>query len=179
MAISLRAVLRPYSMLGAIVLIALAGVICGFYLSEWFFSGRAPAQPIAFSHKIHAGDHQIPCLHCHLYAEDSKVAGVPPVAKCMGCHSNIATDRPLIVALNDYWEKQEPIPWVKVHDLPDFVHFSHKRHVRAGLACNTCHGEVEQMEVLRRVSNLQMGWCIQCHQQNAVRFGTDCMTCHK
>lgn len=179
MAISLRSVLMPYFKLGCVIAVTLASAVFGFYVSDWFFAGDAPAQPIAFSHKLHAGDHQIPCLHCHLHAEHSPSAGVPPVSKCMGCHNNIAKDKPLIVTLTDYWDQQQPIPWVKVHDLPDFVHFSHKRHVKAGLACNNCHGEVEKMQVLRKVNNLQMGWCIDCHKNNAVRFGTDCATCHK
>lgn len=136
-----------------------------------------PTQPIAFSHKIHAGDYGIPCLYCHIYAKRSIVAGVPSVQTCFNCHKIIGLDKPEILKILDYWGKKEPIPWVKVYDLPDFVYFSHKRHVRKGIVCQTCHGAVQGMERIRRVSSLEMGWCLECHNQNGV--SRDCAVCHK
>jgi len=138
--------------------------------------GPAPVQPIAFSHKVHAGDNGFPCLYCHQHAAESPVAGVPPVKTCMGCHEAIATDRPEVEKLASYWEEERPIEWVKVYDTPDFVRFTHKRHVRGGVDCTECHGPVTEMTVMRRVSSLSMGWCVGCHKDRGVDI--DCVICH-
>ena len=97
-------------------------------------------------------------MYCHIYADRTPSAGVPSVDKCMGCHKVIATDKPEIIKVAAYWERQEPIPWIKVHDVPDFVHFTHKRHIKAGLTCQECHGAVEKMDRVTRVSTLKMPW---------------------
>jgi hypothetical protein len=141
-------------------------------------------QPIAFSHKIHAGDNQIPCLYCHTYADRSRVAGIPAVETCMGCHKIVGLDKPEVQKIHDYWNKKEPIPWKRVHDLQDFVYFSHKRHVKAGVACENCHGQIAQMDVVEQVSSLQMGWCVTCHESRAqdkeqLTVLKDCATCHQ
>lgn len=162
-----------YSFVGFITFIS------GYILNITYFSDRSPAQPIAFSHRVHAGDNGIPCLYCHNYAGRSTVAGVPPVQRCVGCHVIIKRDAPEIIKLTDYWNRKTPIPWVKVHNLPDFVYFSHKRHVRAGVECSVCHGDVAGMDVVTRVVTLKMGWCLDCHRQRAVKAGSDCWTCHK
>lgn len=169
-------VLKPAAMVG---LVAFIGIFVGYYANAMFFPGTSPVQPIAFSHRIHAGDNQIPCLYCHVQARRSISAGVPSVNKCMGCHAEVATDRPQIRLLAKYWESKQPIPWIKVHDLPDFVHFTHKRHVAAGIECQTCHGPVETMDVVSREAPLKMGLCLNCHRDNEVQHGTDCWTCHK
>ena len=169
-------VLKPAGLLAAVTLL---GLLLGFWANAMFFPGTAPVQPINFSHKIHAGDFEIPCMYCHVQARRSITAGVPSVSKCVGCHSQVATERPQIRKLMNYWDNKEPIPWIKVHDLPDFVHFSHKRHVAAGLECQTCHGPVETMEVISREAPLKMGLCLQCHKQLEVENGLDCWTCHK
>ncbi len=169
-------VLRPAAMLA---LVALIGMIVGYYANATFFAGTSPEQPIQFSHRIHAGDNQIPCLYCHVQARRSISAGVPSVSKCMGCHIEVATNQPQIRLLATYWDTKEPIPWIKVHDLPDFVHFTHKRHVAAEIECQTCHGPVETMEVVSREAPVKMGLCLNCHKDNEVEFGTDCWTCHK
>jgi hypothetical protein len=160
-----------------IVLIVMFGV--GFGVSDYVFSDRTPTQPINFSHKIHARDNEIPCMYCHIYAERSRVAGVPNVKRCMGCHVIIKRDSPEIQKLTTYWENEEPIPWVKVHKLPDHVYFPHKRHIRAEVRCQTCHGEVQWMDVVTREAPLKMGWCLDCHKQREVKNGRDCWTCHK
>ncbi len=169
-------VLKPAAMVG---LVAFIGIFVGYYANAMFFPGTSPVQPIDFSHRIHAGDNQIPCLYCHIQARRSISAGVPSVNKCMGCHAEVATDRPQIRLLAKYWESKEPIPWIKVHDLPDFVHFTHKRHVAAGIECQTCHGPVETMDVVSREAPLKMGLCLNCHRDHEVQHGTDCWTCHK
>jgi hypothetical protein len=151
-------------------------------------------QPIAYSHKLHAGELGINCEYCHSGARRTIHAGVPETGTCMNCHENIKSEgRPELEKLIDYWESGEPIPWQKVHDLPDFVYFSHKRHVRGGVACQECHGEVQdEMTVARRVNTLQMGWCLDCHRDHPKvdeNYGAsaqlrraelkDCLTCHK
>ncbi len=129
-------------------------------------------QPIAFSHELHAGKNQIDCQYCHLYARRSNSAGVPPVYVCAGCHQAVATDRPEVKKVMDYWKRQEPIPWVKVFDLPDFVRFPHQKHVNAqnktfpeGVPCQTCHGEIQTMAVVKKQDKRfgTMGWCLECH----------------
>lgn len=162
-----------YSVIGALTF------LIGYFVNDQYGSDRAPVQPINFSHKIHAGDNKIPCMYCHIFADRSRVASVPSVQKCMGCHKTIKTDSPLIQQLTAYWDKKEPIPWVKVHNLPDYVYFPHKRHIRAGLDCSLCHGKVPAMARIRRVAPLHMGWCIDCHDSHGVKNGRDCWTCHQ
>ena len=151
-------------------------------------------QPIAYSHIMHAGTLQIDCEYCHFNARRSIHAGVPSTETCMNCHKMVdSTGRPELEKLKGYWERQEEIPWVKVHDLPDYVYFSHKRHVKAGVTCQECHGQVQDtMTVAQRVSPLNMGWCLECHKTHPSvneNYGAqaelrraemkDCYTCHK
>lgn len=133
-------------------------------------------QPVAFSHRIHAQDNAIPCLYCHAYARRGPVAGLPSVQRCAGCHTTIAKEKPEVVKLMDYWDKGTPIPWKRVHDLPDFVRFNHKRHVLARVECRECHGDVERMDAASQVSSLSMGFCLQCHEKRGAP--NDCLTCH-
>lgn len=132
----------------------------------------AGPQPIKFSHKIHATDIQIPCEYCHIYARRSLVSGVPPVQICMGCHQLVGTQLAEVQKLKEYWDKKEPIPWVKIHDVPDFVRYPHFRHVRArneifpnGVPCQRCHGPIETMHVVEKFNPDfgLMGWCMECH----------------
>jgi hypothetical protein len=138
---------------------------------------RAPVQPIAFSHKKHAGDNGIPCLYCHRHAPKSRIAGVPAVSDCRACHLFISADAPEIRKLMDHWEKKEPIPWVRVYAVPDHVYFPHMMHIRAGLVCTACHGDVAAMERIKRSNKLNMGWCMDCHRKK--KASIDCWTCHK
>ena len=141
-------------------------------LTGW---GQAPKQPIAFSHALHAGEYGLDCLYCHSAARVSPVAHVPPVQTCMGCHTR-PTPNPEIKKIQTYWKNQEPIPWVRVHALPAFTRFNHKRHVRAGVDCQSCHGEVQRMQRVEQVSSLKMGWCVTCH--DAHQASKDCLVCH-
>lgn len=173
------------ALLVLLVLILPAITVIGLW--GQFFARAHLEQPIAFSHRLHAGEKQIPCQYCHAYAKRSIVAGVPSVQTCMGCHSLIGVRKPEIRKVAAYWEQRQPIPWVRIHQLPDFVYFPHKRHVRAGVRCQECHGAVETMEEIRQVSSLEMGWCVGCHLEvtRTHRFGAtvepsvDCATCHK
>ncbi|TDJ44252.1 MAG: menaquinol oxidoreductase [Gammaproteobacteria bacterium] len=169
-------VLKPAALIGVV---GLVGMFAGYWANATFFPGTTPVQPINFSHRIHAGDFEIPCQYCHTQARRSISAGVPSVNKCVGCHNEVATDRPEIRKLMNYWVNKDPIPWIKVHDLPDFVYFPHKRHVQANIECQSCHGPVQTMDVVTRIAPLQMGWCRDCHLENEVQHGQDCLTCHK
>jgi hypothetical protein len=143
----------------------------------WHRSDPAPGQPIAFPHTVHAGGLQMPCVYCHTFVERSRSAGAPPLEICMGCHRSIATDREEIRKLTRYYEEKRPIEWKRVYALPDFVYFSHKRHVKAGVECAACHGDVAGMRKVRRVNELVMGWCVSCHRVRGA--SRDCATCHK
>ena len=128
--------------------------------------GVGPEQPIAFSHRIHAGEHEIPCQYCHNVADRSPTAGIPAVEVCMGCHALVKTDSEEVQKIHQYWEDGEPIPWVRIHNLADHAQFNHQPHIRAGVECQECHGPIEQMDVVYQYATLQMGWCINCHGQD-------------
>ena len=138
---------------------------------------RAPEQPIAFSHKVHAGEYKIACEYCHTYARRSSVAGVPSVERCMGCHKLTARDKSEVKKLLGYWDQKKPIPWVKVFYQPDFVYFSHRPHVSKEIACQVCHGPVEQMDKLEEAVVLNMRRCVDCHMER--KASIDCWACHK
>jgi hypothetical protein len=139
-------------------------------------------QPIAFPHITHAGDFKIDCQYCHFSAERSIDAGIPPVASCMGCHIIIqGRNKPEEVQkLRGYWDRGEPIPWVRIYKVPDHVKFPHLRHVAkdaGAFECQECHGQVQEIEVIEEVAQpLKMGWCVQCHRDNDA--SVDCTVCH-
>lgn len=155
-----------------LVLLGLAGlvvaILVGLYLGygpRWY-QGYEPVQPIPFSHKVHAGQYKMPCLYCHPQAEYAAFAAVPGLETCMNCHQVVKTDSPWIQMMQEAYNNNEAIAWVKVHVLPDFVHFNHQKHIAAGLECQTCHGPVEEMEVVYQWSALNMGWCMDCHRND-------------
>jgi hypothetical protein len=156
---------------------ALIAVMTFLYILPLDLRDRSPIQPLAFSHKIHAGDNGISCLFCHRYAPKSTVAGIPAVSDCRACHLFISQNAPEIKKVMEYWEKKEPIPWVRVYSVPDHVYFPHMMHIRAGLICATCHGAVAAMQRITRSVKLEMGWCLNCHKQQ--KASIDCWTCHK
>jgi len=160
-----------------------------------------PAQPIAFSHQIHAGQYKMDCQYCHSEARRSEYAGIPSVSRCMGCHKITAADRPEVQKLAGFFNKNEPIPWVRVFKVPEYVYFPHKPHIRANVTCQTCHGPVETMAVVeartgqnlandllnlvglaRSSTPLTMGWCVECHTTMNAKEKTkaplECVTCH-
>jgi Cytochrome c7 and related cytochrome c len=162
-----------------VLLAVVAGLAAGLivlYELPLDSSPASPEQPLPFSHRVHAGTNQISCEFCHRSVRTSPAAGIPALATCRACHLYIAKDRPAIKTLLEYWQRQEPILWVRVHTLPDHVYFPHMMHLRAGLACSDCHGAVATMETLTRVAPLKMGWCLNCHQKRGA--SVDCWTCH-
>lgn len=139
----------------------------------------APNQPIAFSHKIHAGKFKIDCNYCHTGVNRGKNANIPSANICMNCHTEIKKESPEIAKIyraldynpadKTYGPNQRPIQWVRVHNLPDLAYFNHAQHVNVGgLACQTCHGPIEEMDVVKQYNSLTMGWCINCHRQTVV-----------
>lgn len=189
---------------------AALGFAAALAAGYWAFGGRRyyhllgnqqgyePIQPMAFSHALHAGRLSISCLYCHSGAERSDVAGVPALNVCMNCHvavrarSGSKEPSPEITRLVAAWQERgqpgaSPLEWMRVHHLPDFVHFSHRVHVADNLQCQECHGPVQTMERLRQAASLSMGWCISCHRlaEGAApahwkRVGgpLDCVACH-
>lgn len=141
------------------------------YVGYWVFpsasnQGYAPDQPIPFSHKLHAGTHKIDCLYCHSNAERSQHATIPSVSTCMNCHKVVKTDSPWIQKITQAYNEGKPIEWVRIHELPDHVRFTHERHVAAGVSCQTCHGPIETMDKVHQFGALDMGWCLDCHRGN-------------
>ncbi|WP_227764766.1 cytochrome c3 family protein [Hymenobacter sp. 15J16-1T3B] len=128
--------------------------------------GYQPAQPIAFSHKLHAGEHQINCAYCHTSVYKSKSANIPSANICMNCHSQIKTTSPEIKKIYRAIQRQQPIQWVRIHNLPDLAYFNHSQHTQVGgIECQTCHGPIQNMDVVYQYSALTMGWCINCHRE--------------
>ncbi|MCB0464678.1 MAG: c-type cytochrome, partial [Aequorivita sp.] len=180
----------------SIFLILAAGYFAyGYMMQVGVDQGYAPVQPIHYSHKIHAGDNQIDCNYCHSSARRSKTSGIPSLNVCMNCHKNISEVAPETAteeyskefydgeiaklykavgwdaANQQYTGKTEPVKWVRIHNLPDFVYFNHSQHVTvAGVACQTCHGEIQTMEVVEQFAPLTMGWCINCHRETNVNL---------
>jgi len=191
---------RVYLAIVVVLLSGALGVSFGAYVlwPSHREAGYAPEQPIAYSHKLHAGELDIDCLYCHTQADKGPRATVPPVSTCMKCHDQVQTKdeqgnlTPAMATLLDHWEKKEPIVWHKVNDLADFVYFDHSRHVNSGVTCQECHGPIETMERVRREYGLKMSWCLDCHKQTpsqgdaafqrgdpTTRAPIHCSACHR
>lgn len=126
--------------------------------------GHAPEQPIPYSHKLHVGELGLDCRYCHANVERSYEAQVPPTQTCMGCHSVVRKDSERLLRLRDSWSSNEPVEWVRVHKVPDHVYFDHSAHLAVGVGCVSCHGRIDQMDVVRQAKPLSMGWCLECHR---------------
>jgi mono/diheme cytochrome c family protein len=153
-------------------------VIDGLY-TVGIQQGYQPKQPIAFSHKLHAGAYEINCKYCHTGVMKGKQANIPSPNICMNCHTQIKQDSPEIQKIYaaigydaktaSYTGKQKPIEWVRIHNLPDLAYFNHAQHVNVGqIECQTCHGPIQEMEVVKQYSLLTMGWCVDCHRKTDV-----------
>jgi len=135
-----------------------------------------PEQPIPFSHRIHAGVKEIQCAYCHPYVARSNHPGLPPVEKCLHCHKYIIIKHPWIQKVHGYYNTQTPTPWKKVNYLAEHVLFNHQRHINSEIECRECHGAVETMDRIKG-AQLQMGFCINCHQQKKANLGC-WLACH-
>lgn len=175
--------------------------------------GYEPRQPIPFSHKrmagvpvmqtdaqgqpVNVGGFGIPCVYCHTMPYKGRHSTLPSTAVCMNCHTTVGLNKEWVLKVKDYWDRGEPIPWVKVHDLPDFVYFDHSVHLNAKNAqgqpklpvtdehgqpmapCQTCHGKVQEMEIVSVQHSFNMQWCLDCHRKPEMQAPTDCITCHR
>lgn len=134
--------------------------------------GYQPIQPLPFSHKLHASDLGIDCMYCHSQAEKSAFAGVPSTQTCMNCHEHQANkDSFNLAPLKTSWDgggaNGLPIPWTRVHKIGDYAYFDHSAHIKSGVGCISCHGHIDQMQVVRQVKPLSMSWCLDCHRNPA------------
>ena len=137
-----------------------------------------PRQPIAFSHKIHAGDNKMACQYCHGGVRRGPAAGIPSVRLCMGCHQLVAATKPEIIKLRETFQRRQPIQWMRINVIGDFVYFNHYPHIARGVACQTCHGDIQDMPEVRPAVNLaNMAFCVDCHRENSA--SVDCYTCHR
>ena len=122
-------------------------------------------QPVQFSHNHHVSGLGIDCRYCHTSVEVSASAGIPATETCMSCHSQIWKESPMLAPVRESFASGKPLRWTRVHDVPDFVYFNHSVHVAKGIGCETCHGRVDEMPLMRRTATLQMNWCLSCHEQ--------------
>lgn len=154
---------------GALIFGAIAPLYIVFVVAYGFSPrttdvGYQPTQPVPFSHALHAGELGMDCRYCHNTVERAAHAAIPPTQTCMNCHTQI---HPESVQIEPLWESFEtglPVPWIRVHDLPDYAYFDHSAHVNAGVGCVSCHGRVDRMEVVSQQEKLTMSWCLDCHR---------------
>ena len=144
---------------------------------DFFNRHPAPVQPIAYTHKVHLAN-EMQCTDCHTSVETGPVAGIPGVQLCMSCHQVVATEKPEIKKMAAYQERGEDIPWQRVYDYSPSAHvkFNHAPHIRAGVDCAKCHGDMTQQTVAVRAVDLTMGYCINCHKER--KASIDCTVCH-
>lgn len=127
--------------------------------------GYAPVQPVPFSHALHAGQLGMDCRFCHSNVEKSGHANIPTSQTCMNCHNQIKTDSPLLAPVRDSYASGDSVPWVKIHIAPDYVYFNHSVHIARGVSCVSCHGKVNEMEVVHQAKSLTMSFCLECHRE--------------
>ncbi len=154
-------------------MIAIGGALLGGAVvgGLWYYGtpkhtqvGYAPRQPVPYSHRLHAGVMGMDCRYCHANVERSGEAMIPPTQTCMNCHSLVRTDSARLAPVRESWQTGQPIPWVRIHRLPDHAYFDHSVHLSAGVGCSTCHGRIDQMDVVRQDQPLSMSWCLDCHR---------------
>ncbi len=157
----------PFYFLIAVLVLGAGGTgLFWYYASPRYMDvGYEPQQPVPYSHKLHAGDLGLDCRYCHTTVETSAYAGVPPTNTCMNCHKLVLPASEKLDPVRESYNTGVPIQWVRVHKMPDFTYFDHSIHINAGVGCNSCHGNVREMEVVRQVEPLSMGWCLDCHRQ--------------
>lgn len=161
-----RANLLPIlSLVGALVAgVAVVGLIWYYFSPEYTDVGYQPEQPVPYSHQVHVEQLGLDCQYCHTNVDEADFANIPATETCMNCHSQVMTDSENLARVRESWQSGGPIEWVNVHMLPDYAHFDHSRHVNVGVGCETCHGRVDQMEVVTQRKPLSMSWCLDCHR---------------
>jgi len=192
---------RQFGLLFGLALVAaavlLAGAVVGWRVAIAPALGEPVEQPVPFSHKHHVGDDGLDCRYCHATADSSAYAGMPSSSTCMNCHSQLFTDAPLLEPVRASWRNGTPLHWNRIYRLPDFAFFDHSIHVRAGVGCEHCHGDLSKMPLTWQASSLDMQWCLACHREarrilasahagaahpvrvRSARELSDCSTCHR
>ena len=170
-------------------------VVAVSFILTFYFSraerdgvGYSPEQPINYSHKLHAGQMNIDCQYCHVGVEKGRHAIVPSVNICMNCHTVARKDRPEIIKLRQYYDSGKPIPWKRIHKVPDYAYFNHSVHVNKGIDCISCHGDIKQMDKVAQVKPWTMTACLDCHRNpqkfvnyvaNIKKGPENCWACHR
>jgi hypothetical protein len=163
---------RSFNTISRVTIFGAIFIIAGLFwaYSQWTRSGYATGQesaidqPVPFSHKHHVAGVGIDCRYCHASVEHSGFAGMPPTHTCMNCHQQIWDNSPLLKPVRDSYKDNTPIPWVRVHNVANFVYFDHSIHVHKGIGCTTCHGPVQEMNLTYQYASLYMEWCLDCHR---------------
>ncbi len=161
--------------LSAIILIGILVLVVAFCIAGYLYyqspyhtgTGYAPEQPVPFSHQHHVGGLGIDCQYCHTSVKTSDFAGIPPTHTCMTCHSQEWTNAEMLAPVRQSLAQDEPLRWVRVHNLADYVYFSHRAHVNNGVGCESCHGRVDKMPLMVQKKPLSMQWCLECHRNPA------------
>jgi hypothetical protein len=156
-----------FALASAVGAVATVSAIWYYFSPEYTDVGYSPIQPVPFSHRLHAGELGIDCRYCHNTVERSPKAAVPATETCMNCHRTIASKSEKLELVRSSETTDRPIPWVRVHMLPDYAYFDHSVHLAAGVGCVSCHGRIDTMETVRQEKSLSMGWCLDCHRDPA------------
>ncbi|MCK5076846.1 MAG: cytochrome c3 family protein [Calditrichia bacterium] len=146
------------------VFIAVIGFIWYYGSPEYTDVGYKPKQPIDYSHKMHVGEIGMDCRYCHTGVETSPAASIPPTQTCMNCHTLVKSDSKKLKLLRQSWAEGKPLEWIRIHNLPDYSYFDHSAHLTAGVGCESCHGNIAEMEVVEQKKPLSMSWCLDCHR---------------
>ena len=173
-----------------ILFVAAVSYVLTFYIArpERDGVGYAPEQPIKYSHKLHAGEMKIDCQYCHTGVTKGRHALVPATNICMNCHSLAAKDKPEIIKLTQYYQENKPIPWKRIHKVPEYAYFNHSVHVNKGIDCESCHGNIREMEVVKQIKPFTMTACLECHREPEkyvpyvaeIKAGPEnCSACHR
>lgn len=162
---SSNALARAALVLTGLIVVALGVALNQLQRSPWVTrQGQRADQPVPFSHRHHVEGLGIQCQYCHVTVEKSAYAGIPPTKTCMNCHAQIWTNAAMLEPVRHSWASGESIPWIRIHDLPDYVYFNHEIHVNKGIGCASCHGRVDEMPIMYAENSLQMEWCLNCHR---------------
>lgn len=153
------------------ILVGLIVTLTVIILGVWYYFsprytdvGYAPEQPVPYSHKIHVDKLGLDCQYCHTAVTESKQANIPPTQTCMNCHNAVLPESELLEPIRESWATGKSVEWIRVHNLPDYAYFNHAAHVNVGVGCESCHGRVDQMDVVYQAEPLSMSWCIDCHR---------------
>jgi len=153
------------------VLVSIVTAGATYYMTPKYTRvGYAPIQPVPYSHALHAGQLGLDCRYCHSNVERSGFANLPTAQTCMNCHDQIKTTSPLLAVVRQSYQTGQPVPWVQIHQVPDFVYFNHAIHINRGVSCVECHGQINQMDVVAEAKPLSMGFCLDCHRDPAAHL---------